>query len=256
MCIFVSDLKLFTSYCKIRLTHYPHNELQFSALKVTLTPLMRKFLIALLFHTILINPLRAQDERDPEKNVKQSIFQPFAVAGMNASQVDGDDVAGYTKMGFNGGLGTFIMLPKNFSVGFEMLYSQKGAITTKNNGSPQFEYFKLNLDYIDVPVMISYHDKQRAIFGLGVIVNNLVRQKEERGISNPALPVVPPFEYKRLAVEAMANVSFHFSKKFGVNLRFAYSLTDIGKEKYSSVSNMKDDSQRNNYFSARLFYLI
>jgi len=171
---------------------------------------------------------------------------------MNAAQVDGDDVAGYTKIGFNGGLGTFIMLPKNFSVGFEMLYSQKGATTTKNIGSPQFDNYKLKLDYIDIPVMISYHDKQRAIFGLGVIVNNLVRAKEERDI-NPN--DIPPFEYKRLVVEAMANVSFHFSKKFGMNLRFAYSLMDIGKEKYS-VSNMKDGSQRNNYFSARLFYLF
>jgi hypothetical protein len=41
----------------------------------------------------------------------------------------------------------------------------------------------------------------------------------------------------------------------GMNLRFAYSLNDIGKEKYG-LSNLKDSSQRNNYFTARIFYLI
>jgi hypothetical protein len=187
---------------------------------------MKKTLLLFLFHIVLISIAHAQDGSNPESKVKKSLFRPFVVAGFNAAQVDGDDVAGYTKLGFNGGIGTFIMLPKNFSVGFELIYSQKGAITTKNTRSPQFDYFKLNIDYLDVPVMISYHDKERAIFSLGIIVNNLVRTKEERGY-NPSPIISPDFEYNQLALEGMANVSFHFSKKFGANLRFAYSLTDI-----------------------------
>jgi hypothetical protein len=215
---------------------------------------MKKTLLLFLFHIVLISIAHAQDGSNPESKVKKSLFRPFVVAGFNAAQVDGDDVAGYTKLGFNGGIGTFIMLPKNFSVGFELLYSQKGAITTKNTRSPQFDYFKLNIDYLDVPIMISYHDKERAIFSLGVIVNNLARTKEERGKPQTGVDL-QDFEYKQLALEGMANVSFHFSRKFGMNLRFAYSLIDIGKTTYP-ISKLRDDSQRNNYFTARLFYLI
>ena len=215
---------------------------------------MKKILLLFLFHIVLISIAHAQDGSNPESKVKKSLFRPFVVAGFNAAQVDGDDVAGYTKLGFNGGIGTFIMLPKNFSVGFELLYSQKGAITTKNTRSPQFDYFKLNIDYLDVPIMISYHDKERAIFSLGVIVNNLARTKEERGKPQTGVDL-QDFEYKQLALEGMANVSFHFSRKFGMNLRFAYSLIDIGKTTYP-ISKLRDDSQRNNYFTARLFYLI
>lgn len=218
---------------------------------------MRKFFGLLLSGCLFIFPMFAQEGAEPEKKVKQSLFRPYLVAGMNASQVDGDDLAGYTKLGFNGGGGTFIMLPKNFSIGFEIIYSQKGAITTKNNRSPLFDYFKLNVDYLDVPLIISYHDKHRAIFGMGVVFNNLVRSREERG-ANPQ--GVQPFEYKRFAMEGMANVSFHFKKQFGINLRFAYSLIDIGRGKYTVgnqyVSNLRDYSQRNNYLSARLFYLF
>jgi hypothetical protein len=213
---------------------------------------MKKILLLFLFHIVLISIAHAQDGSNPESKVKKSLFRPFVVAGFNAAQVDGDDVAGYTKLGFNGGIGTFIMLPKNFSVGFELIYSQKGAITTKNTRSPQFDYFKLNIDYLDIPIMISYHDKERAIFSLGIIVNNLARVREERGFN---VGLYPDFTYKQLALEGMANVSFHFSKKFGANLRFAYSLTDIATQKYG-ISNLRDSSQRNNYFTARLFYLI
>lgn len=213
---------------------------------------MKKTIALLLFHTILIISAYGQQTSNPESKVKKSLFRPFVVAGFNAAQVDGDDVAGYTKLGFNGGIGTFIMLPKNFSVGFELLYSQKGAITTKNNRSPQFDYFKLNIDYLDVPIMISYHDKERAIFSLGMIVNNLARVKEERGFN---VGLYPDFDYKQVSLEGMASVSFHFSKKLGMNLRFTYSLNDIAKQKYG-ISNLKDSSQRNNYFTARMFYLI
>jgi hypothetical protein len=213
---------------------------------------MKKTLLLFLFHIVLISIAHAQDGSNPESKVKKSLFRPFVVAGFNAAQVDGDDVAGYTKLGFNGGIGTFIMLPKNFSVGFELIYSQKGAITTKNTRSPQFDYYKLNIDYLDVPIMISYHDKERAIFSLGVIVNNLARVREQRGYN---VGLYPDFTYNQLALEGMANVSFHFSKKFGANLRFAYSLTDIAAQKYG-ISNLRDSSQRNNYFTARLFYLI
>jgi hypothetical protein len=213
---------------------------------------MKKLLSLFLFHIVFISVLCGQQSANPENKVKKSLFRPFAVAGMNAAQVDGDDIAGYTKLGFNGGIGTYIMLPKNFSLGFELLYSQKGAITTKNTRSPQFDFFKLNIDYLDVPIMISYHDKERAIFSLGVIVNNLARTREERGFN---VALYPDFIYKQVAVEGMASVSFHFSKKVGMNLRFAYSLNDIGKEKYG-LSNLKDSSQRNNYFTARIFYLI
>jgi opacity protein-like surface antigen len=218
---------------------------------------MKKHFCLLIFHILLINNAGAQEEKNPDRKVRQSIFRPYLAAGMNASQVDGDDLAGYTKLGFNGGAGIFIMLPKNFSAGFEIIYSQKGAITTKNNRSPLFDYFKLNIDYVDVPLMISYHDKQRAIFSLGVILNNLVRAKEARG-SNPR--GIQPFEYKQFALEGMAGISFHFTKNLGINLRFAYSLTDIAKAKYmvgnQYVSNLRDHSQRNNYISARLFYLF
>lgn len=218
--------------------------------KVTLSLLMRNIFYTILFHSLFINYCWAQD--NPEDKVKRQLFRPFVVIGMNASQVDGDDIAGYVKLGANAGLGTFIMLPKKFSVGFELLYSQKGAITTKNNRSPQFDYYKLNIDYLDIPIMISYHDKERAIFGLGVIVNNLVRSREERGIN---VGSYPDFEFKQLGLEGMANVSFHFAKKWGINLRFAYSLTDIGKQKYA-ISNLRNSVMTNNYFSARLFYLI
>src|SRR5690606_22728482 len=100
----------------------------------------------------------------------------------------------------------------------------------------------LNLDYVDVPVMFSYHDKRHFTAGLGAVFGSLVRAKEARGTN---IGAYPDFEFRRFSAEGMLNASFLFAEKFGVNLRFAYSFTDISKEKYG-ISNLRDSSMRNN----------
>ena len=63
---------------------------------------------------------------------KEPIFKPMIILGFNATQISGDNIAGYRKYGCNCGIGTFVRLPKNFSLGFEMLFSQKGSHSSIN----------------------------------------------------------------------------------------------------------------------------
>jgi len=212
---------------------------------------MQKYLLSafLLFSTLVA----AQESRDE----KEPVFKPALVAGFNATQVDGDDLAGYRKIGLNAGGSAFIRLPKNFSVNFEILYSQKGS-RTSGNQTINSDTYKLILDYVDVPVIFNYHDKDAqkndvAIFGLGVIVNSLVRQKEliggvecEGGDCNT---------YKTLGLEAVASVTFVFAKHFGINLRFTYSLLNIASSNVP-YSNLKNGGQRNNALALRMMYFF
>ena len=65
--------------------------------------------------------------------VQAQRFKGEIIAGLNASQVDGDEVYGFAKFGANAGLG--VMLPfsftgkeeKNWAVSMEMLLHQKGS---------------------------------------------------------------------------------------------------------------------------------
>ena len=205
-----------------------------------------------VIHTLLFSTLClfAQESK------KESIFKPAIVLGFNATQVDGDALAGYRKFGLNAGGTVFVRLPKNFSVNFEILYSQKGSKKSNNQlniDAPS----KLVLDYVDVPLIFNYHDKDSrgkeiAIFGLGFVFNSLVRFKieDEFGpISNAKNP------YQRFGLEAAANITFVFAKRFGANLRFTYSLLNIAKDPIA-ISNLKNNGQRNNVVTLRLMYFI
>ena len=87
--------------------------------------------------------------------------------GVNLTQVDGDQFYGFHKYGLN--FGPMVILPldmkKNWSVSMELLYSQKGSY---HKGSTDSTYYRLNLDYIDVPVMVHFTDKKIISAGLGV----------------------------------------------------------------------------------------
>jgi len=202
--------------------------------------------IVLLFSTLF---LFGQDER------KESIFRAAVILGFNATQVDGDDLAGYRKFGLNAGGAAFVMLPKNFSMNFEILYSQKGSRKTSNQAAINAPD-KIVLDYVDVPLIFNYHDKDSkgrdiAIFGLGVVFNSLVRYKAEDvyGTINAENP------YHRFGLEGAANISFVFAGRLGVSLRFTYSITNIARVPIE-ISNLRNGGQRNNVVSVRGMYLF
>ncbi|HXH19808.1 MAG TPA: porin family protein [Chitinophagales bacterium] len=192
-----------------------------------------------------------------EKSKEESIFKAALIMGFNATQVDGDDLAGYRKIGANAGGAAYVRLPKNFSFSFEILYSQKGS---RSSASQTFgsQSYKLILDYVDVPVAFNYHDRDKhdrdiAIFGLGVVLNSLVRYKELRGGGEYEYPEGSP--YRRFGAEVLGNVTFLFAKHFGVNLRFTYSLTNITNRPLP-FSNLKNGGQRNNVVTLRGMYFF
>ncbi len=91
--------------------------------------------------------LEAQDRR----------FSAGAILGLNASQIQGDDEAGYTKLGLMGGLSAQILFTEKTELGIELLYSQLGS-RSRPNDNPFFEGFKSRLNYVSIPVYYSYKD--------------------------------------------------------------------------------------------------
>lgn len=163
----------------------------------------------------------AQNNLENAENIKdnESIFQPILVAGFNATQVDGDDLQGYRNIGANIGGGVDILLPKNFAIGFELLYSMKGARSSVNQ-SVRIADVKIAMDYIDIPILGKYIVDDRLIFHLGVIANTLVRYKETWN------NIEQDFPTNRFALEVAGGATFMIVDWFGINARMSYSLTN------------------------------
>ncbi len=102
---------------------------------------MKKVITGIIFWFLLFVAVPVEAQR----------FGASVVAGLNASQVDGDKLAGYHKLGLNLGLKSSVYLSDRFDLNIEFLYSERGSINPK--GIEQ-----IKLQYIELPVLLNYMD--------------------------------------------------------------------------------------------------
>lgn len=94
----------------------------------------------ILFSLFLISFCQAQEAR----------FGAGIVGGLNASQILGDDTGGYNKLGLQGGLRGIAHLKDRTDLYVELLYSQRGSY--------QKGIIKINLEYVEVPIVFTFKD--------------------------------------------------------------------------------------------------
>jgi hypothetical protein len=111
---------------------------------------MRKFVTAacLLFLLLFIG----------ENATAQQRFKAGALLGVNASQIQNDDVGGYHRPGIQGGLRAVVVLADRYDVYIEMLYSQRGSYDKDGNWKCFNGDLDIFLQYIEVPVVFNYKD--------------------------------------------------------------------------------------------------
>ena len=88
--------------------------------------------------------ISAQDEKDDKyKEMPIHTFKLGLVAGLNAAQVDGDDLAGYDKLAFVVGGQVSYRIDKYLMPSVSILYSQKGSLSNFRATGSKTNY-KLN----------------------------------------------------------------------------------------------------------------
>lgn len=199
------------------------------------------------------------------------MLKAYAVVGLNASQIDGDEVFGYEKFSPQAGLG--IIMPFNmrkpnegWQASAELLYSQRGAKETLD----PFRY-NTSLHYVDIPLMVHFVDVKGGLtFGLGAQYGRLFKIKEDWGLPSTIIesferPVdgqLPAFNRNDFCL--VADVRFTIWEKIKFSFRYQYSLMPIREDVwfyngYPAGSNgFKSWSRdfRNNYMSFRILYMI
>lgn len=82
-------------------------------------------------------------------------FKAMAIIGANASQIDGDNLYGFNKLGISAGGRLSYANDKNIDYALEMLYSQRGSsVKIFNNEDGD----KISLNYIEIPIIVSIRD--------------------------------------------------------------------------------------------------
>lgn len=190
---------------------------------------------------------------------KAQIIKGEAILGMNLSQVDGDEVYGFKRVGANVGAGALIPFGKKgrWDASFEALFSQDGSYQRPQyNDSLSYEY-ELHLNYAQIPVLVMFTDKEFISFGAGFSWGRLVGVKEwEHGILVDST-TLNSGTYNKNDYCILADIRIRVYKSLKFNLRYQYSLAKIRTREYSDLSGqtwMRD--QFNNVISFRLIYVF
>ncbi len=186
------------------------------------------------------------------------IFYAGLLAGANFAQVDGDNFAGYHKIGLNvGGIG-YVQLQKHAAISWEILYSQKGAKSNfpRPSGIDSIYIVKygINTAYAEIPVMINYFDKRKSHFGVGVSYSRLVSATETLKTDRPYTIDLTKYSFVKNNYDIVAGAELHLVKGLFLNVRFQYSLVPIRTNTPPNFS--RAGKQYNNLWTVRLMYLL
>jgi hypothetical protein len=192
----------------------------------------------------------------------KNFFEGGVLLGFNAAQIDGDRLFGFHKVGLNAGVfGGFPIHKKNFYVRFELLYSKKGSrMTNLDINNNQGKNYIATLNYAEIPVLISYRDKDgKTQLGLGISYSRLFSATEQ--IDFLGTPNAINY-FKKRDICYVADISFMANKNIGVGLRYNYSMFYIrhfANYTYNGATLVNPyfgTNQFNNYITIRGIYLF
>lgn len=180
------------------------------------------------------------------------------IAGVNATQVDGDEVFGYHKFGLNVGAAAIVPITGNWAISLENIYTEKGAHQRPRFIDSLDGSYDLKINYLDVPVLIHYTDKDIITFGMGASWGGMVKIWEQRnGYEMPATTLTSGI-YRRSDVNILLDVRFRMVSRLHFNVRYAYSIRPIATREVvdskTGYPNIRD--QYNGMFTFRLYYIF
>lgn len=126
----------------------------------------------------------------------ENVFSFKPVFGINACQIHGDNAAGFNKFGVNGGIMVNSRLNKKTSIDLGIVFTQKGARRNQDPENNDYTFFRVNLNYIEIPLLLNYKVNSAYFVTLGPSLAYLINYTEdtERGNWNGVYPF-EKFEY-------------------------------------------------------------
>lgn len=186
----------------------------------------------------------------------------FLTSGVAVSQIEGDELKGFRHFGYYGGVGALTSLSSNnrWGASVEVSFMQRGAYN--NSGDPYS--IKLNLNYVDIPVLVHLQDPYGGmLFGLGLDYGRLVQQPHNTMKYNPNyfVPDTSDMSFLPHDLSVVADARFTIWKGLQLNLRFQHSLLPVKRDwSFTEYKNngLKVETYTNNCYNyniaVRLIY--
>lgn len=163
-------------------------------------------------------------------------FQLTVSIGANASQINGDKLAGFDKFGFTGGLGVQRMFGTKNRFGIEFNYSEKGSkdVASANNPIPD-TLFRFN--YIDIPIIYTREIYPKLKLNLGIYNSVLLKAT----YSDYVIDYDKSNVIRKTDHGLLIGLEYNLGEQLSINARVSQSIFDINasiERYYNLVSSI------------------
>jgi hypothetical protein len=177
-------------------------------------------------------------------------FSGGLLAGMSATQVDGDGYGGYHRAGLAAGVWVGRSISPELAIRSELKFLQKGSYQQfKDDIGGVVGFYSMRLNYIHMPYLIEYHFRENIVPFAGLSAGYLWKASESN-MDGP-YPEEDVAQFRKVEVAATAGVEYIINNHFSFCASFSYSTFPVRPHK-GDISYRLNRGQFNN---ALQFYL-
>jgi len=195
-----------------------------------------RILAVVLFCGILTNNCNAQN------------FGGGLIAGVSTSQVAGDRLGGFNKIGLLAGAYTNLKIKENLKLQFEIIYIEKGS---RNPNIHKINIAEITLSYVEVPISINLQQKENLGVEVGILPAFLINAKMNDYFSE--IEIDPTFTKYDFGV--YAGINYHITDNIILNTRISNSIIAI-RPHTSGATYRLNKGQYNTVLSFAIHYKI
>lgn len=172
--------------------------------------------------------------------------------GIVPSQVDGDGMTGYNKIGLTAGCFVTRDITKDVFLYTDLSFTMKGSKVASSK-NVNFDQLEISANYIDWGIYAGYRFTDKINLKAGLIPSVLIYSNEKTPAGNESLE---DEKFRAFNMLVSGGLSYHFSKHFAVNATYNYSIFSIRPGEYEvfdydiKISN----AQYHHYLNIGLMY--
>ncbi len=186
-------------------------------------------------------------------NIAAQNFGGGITIGVSTSQVTGDNLAGFRKAGVLFGVFANRNISTLLSIQMEMNYVQKGSNNPNMNdiGHPDFTREDISSSYIEIPLLLQYHQSEKIKIEAGVLTGYLID-----AYYNDLNGRIPSNEnpFINYDIGVLIGLDYKYASNISLNTRISNSILPIGVEDYNN-QNIYNTSTKGKYNSVLIFSL-
>jgi len=149
-------------------------------------------------------------------NIYSQRFNGGIHAGISATQVSGDEQAGFNQAGIYCGGYVNIYFSQKSSVQLELNFIQKGSRKNPKPDNGDYTKYLCRLNYVEMPLMYKLDVAKWLTLEIGVAAAYLVQSSEEDQNGS----VSPYLQFKKYEISLIGGGYYNISKHFMVNVRY------------------------------------